>query len=143
MKNSNQKNQAENLRKLENMNKAIIEKETNKTPAERLRELEDAHSAYLEQVKQQEQEYKAVHSKLVLEEREFRRKQEETLRNNLIDEIWRENHVGGRNNAVLIVDLAWDEKHSYGYNEVRGYAEDLAEFVSKIVKNVENEDLCN
>ena len=85
MKNPNQKSQAENLRKSENMNKAVAEKETDKTPAERLRELEDAHSAYLEQVKQQEQEYKAAHSKLVSEEREFRRKQEEAWRNNLID----------------------------------------------------------
>lgn len=140
MKNSNQKNQSENLHKSENMNK---ETANTPTPAERLRALEDAHSAYLEQVKKQEQEYNDARNKLISEEREFRRKQEDDWRNNLIDEIWKWNNVGGRNNAKLIVERAWYEKHSYGYNEVRDHAEDLAEFVSMIVKNVENEEKCN
>ena len=140
MKNSNQKSQEENPHKSENMNK---ETSTNLTPAERLRALESAHSAYLEQVKQEEQEYNDARNKLISEEREFRRKQEYDWRNNLIDEIWKWNNVGERVNAELIVERAWDEKHSYGYNEVRDYAEDLADFVSQIVKNVENEEKCN
>lgn len=143
MKNSNQKNKAENLHKSENMNKAVVEKEAakNTTPAERLRALESEHSAYLEQVKKREQEYKDARSKLISEERELRRKRQEAWRNNLIVDIWKFNHVGGRNNAKLIVERAWDEKHSHGYNKVRDYAEDLAEFVSQIVKNVE--ETCN
>jgi hypothetical protein len=42
--------------------------------------------------------------------------------------------------ARIIVEQAWDRGHSYGYQEVRIYAEDYAEWVAKIIKLQEEMD---
>lgn len=36
--------------------------------------------------------------------------------------------------AQIVVSQAWEDGHSYGYQEVRNYAEDYAEWVEKIIK---------
>ena len=82
----------------------------------------------------EDNKYLEKYCQLVKEERERRQKEVQNWLDNLVDEIWKCYDVGPKEVAKMIVDRAWDEGHSYGYDEVKAKAESLVEYTEKVVK---------
>ena len=102
-----------------------------------IEELDAQREAFLEKMRLEDNKYLLKRGQLVKEERERRHKEERDWRDNLAKTIYEEYNVYPREVATLIVDRAWDEGHSYGYDEVTSKAHSLADFVEKITKLVE------
>ena len=100
-------------------------------------ELDAQREAFLEKMRLEDNKYLEKYCQLVKEERERRQKEIRDWCNNLTDEIWKGYDVGPKEVAKLIVDRAWDEGHSYGYDEVKAKAESLALYTEKVVKITE------
>ena len=100
-------------------------------------ELDAQREAFLEQMRLEDNKYLLKRGQLVKEARERQRKEEQDFRDDLAKTIYEEYNVYPREAATLIVDRAWDEGHSYGYDEVKSKAHSLANFVEKITKLVE------
>jgi len=100
---------------------------------EKMKELESRRAAWAEQVQQQKEKFDEEARQIREEERRRRQSEKENFLDDLTVEI-----AGGYDmtfeQARIIVDQAWDRGHAYGYQEVRGYAEDYAEWVEKIIK---------
>lgn len=101
-----------------------------------IKELDAQREAFLERMRIEDNKYLLKRGQLVKEERERRYKEEQDWRDQLERDIWHDYDLGPKDVAKMIVDRAWDEGHSYGYDEVKGKAESLAEFVEEIIKLV-------
>lgn len=80
----------------------------------------------------QEQAFNECRQRLIREEREKKRRDEELFRENLAKSVSEENSFS-MEVARIIVDKAWKDGHSCGLNEVRTYADIYSEFVEKII----------
>lgn len=105
-----------------------------------VQELDAQREAFLEKVRIEDNKYLLKRGQLVKEERERRHREELDFRELLAKTIYEEYNVYPREVAKMIVDRAWDEGHSYGYDDVRNRAASLATFTEKIIKITE--DLC-
>jgi len=106
---------------------------------DKMKELESRRAAWVEQVQKQKEKFDEEARQIRAEER--RRKQSE--KENFLDDLTVEIAGGYDMNfeqARIIVDQAWERGHSYGYQEVRGFAEEYAEWVEKIIKLQEEID---
>ena len=97
-------------------------------------ELDAQREAFLEKMRLEDTKYLEKRCQLVNEARERQRKEEQDWRDQLEQDIWHDYDLGPKEVAKLIVDRAWDEGHSYGYDEVRAKAESLALYTEKVVK---------
>lgn len=105
---------------------------TEKTPAEKLKELEENRKAFMAHVEEENKKFEARRKELIREERARKEQEQRDWRDNLAKQLLNDYNIGCKEIAVMIVDWAWTEGHSYGYNEVRLKAEDLAELVEKM-----------
>ena len=102
-----------------------------------INELNAKHNEWLKVNQAQEKAFNECRQRLIREEREARRKEEELFRDNLAKSIAEENSFS-LEVARIIVDKAWEDGHSCGLSEVRTYANIHSEFVEKIINA-----LCN
>ena len=106
---------------------------------EKMKELESRRAAWMEQVQKQRDKFDEEARQIREEERRRRQSEKEKFLDGLTVEI-----AGGYDmsweQARIVVDQAWDRGHSFGYQEVRNYAEDYAEWVAKIIKLQEETD---
>lgn len=100
-------------------------------------ELDAQREAFLALVKEADKEFAQKHAELVKAKRERQYKEERDWRDQLERDIWHDYDLGPKEVAKMIVDRAWDEGHSYGYEEVKAKAESLAEYTEKVVKITE------
>ena len=100
-------------------------------------ELDAQREAFLEKMRLEDTKYLEKRCQLVNEARERQRKEEQDWRDQLEGDIWSRYDLGPKEVAKMIVDRAWDEGHSYGYDEVRAKAESLALYTEKVVKITE------
>jgi hypothetical protein len=107
---------------------------TAKTPAEKLKELEESRKAFMAHVEEENKKFEARRQELIREERARKEQEQHDWRDNLANSLLKNYNIGCKEIAVMIVDRAWEDGHSYGYNEVSWKAEDLAEFIEKIRK---------
>lgn len=108
--------------------------QTEKTPSEKLRELEESRKSFMAQVEEMNKKYEARKPELIREERVQRMNEQLVWRDNLANRLMKYYSIGCKEVAEMIVNQAWEDAHSYGYAEVTGKAEDLAELVEKIRK---------
>lgn len=109
------------------------------TYEEKMKALEANRMAWIEKVNRQNEAFKKEEARIRAEERERRRKEEENFRNRLKEEIARDYNMSFEQ-AEILVYQAWEHGHSCGYNEVRSYAQDFAEWVEKILDIQRNMD---
>ena len=102
-----------------------------KTASEKLRELEENRKSFIAHV---EEKFEARKQELIREERVQRMNEQLVWRDNLANRLMKEYNIGYKEIAEMIVSYAWEDKHSYGYEEVTWRAEDLAELVEKVRK---------
>ena len=100
---------------------------------EKMKELESRKAAWAEQVQKQKEKFDEEARQIREEERRSKQSEKEKFLDDLTVEIAGEYDMSFEQ-ARIIVDQAWDRGHSYGYQEVRIYAEDYAEWVAKIIK---------
>ena len=100
-------------------------------------ELDAQREAFLEKMRMEDTKYLEKRCQLVKEERERRQKEAQNWRDRLEGDIWSRYDLGPKEVAKMVVDRAWDEGHSYGYDEVRAKAESLALYTEKVVKITE------
>ena len=100
-------------------------------------ELDAQREAFLEKMRLEDNKYLLKRGQLVKEARERQCEEEQNFRDELTKTIYENYNIYPREVAVLIVDRAWDEAHSYGYDEVTSKAHDIADFVEKVTKLVE------
>jgi hypothetical protein len=100
-------------------------------------ELDAQREAFLEKMRLEDNKYLLKRGQLVKEERERRHKEEQDWRDQLERDILHDYDLGPKEVAKMIVDRAWDEGHSYGYDEVKAKAESLALYTEKVVKITE------
>ena len=100
---------------------------------ERMKELESRRAAWEDQVQEQREKFDEEAHQIREEERRSKISEKENFLDELTKEIAEEYDMS-LEQARIIVDQAWDRGHPWGYNEVSGYAEDYAEWVSKIIK---------
>lgn len=108
--------------------------QTEKTPTEKLRELEENRKSFMARVEKENKKFEALKNELIREERDRKRKEQLEWRDNLANRLMKYYSIGCKEVAEMIVNQAWEDAHSYGYAEVTGKAEDLAELVEKIRK---------
>ena len=106
---------------------------------EKMKELESRRVAWAEQVQKQKEKFDEEARQIREEERRRKQSEKENFLDNLTKEI-ASGYDMSLEQARIIVDQAWDRGHSYGYQEVRIYAEDYAEWVAKIIKLQEETD---
>ena len=100
-------------------------------------ELDAQREAFLEKMRMEDTKYLEKRCQLVNEARERQRKEEQDWRDQLEQDIWHDYDLGPKEVAKMIVDRAWDEGNSYGYDVVRAKAESLALYTEKVVKITE------
>ena len=105
-----------------------------KTPTEKLKELEKEQNEFLAKVEVEKQKFEEKRKHLILEEKERKRKEVQDFKEDLAKQLLNDYHIGCKEIALMIVDRAWEDAHSYGYSEVRYKAEDLAEFIENVIK---------
>lgn len=114
-------------------NNNIFIKKENNIMNEKMKELESRKAAWAEQVQKQKEKFDEEARQIREEERRSKQSEKEKFLDDLTVEIAGEYDMSFEQ-ARIIVDQAWDRGHSYGYQEVRIYAEDYAEWVAKIIK---------
>ena len=97
-----------------------------------IRELNAKHGEWLKANQAQERAFNECRQRLIREEREARRRDEELFREKLADSVAKENGFS-LGVAKIIVDKAWEDGHSCGLSEVRTYAQIHSEFVADII----------
>ena len=100
---------------------------------ERMKELESRRTAWEVQVLKQKEKFDEEARQIREEERRRAQSEKETFLDNLTKEISGEYKMSYEQ-AQIVVSQAWEIGHSYGYYEVRNYAEEYAEWVEKIIK---------
>lgn len=105
-----------------------------KTPTEKLKELEENRKAFMEHVEEEKKKFEERRQELIREERARKEQEERDWCENLASRLLDNYRIGCHAIAAMIVDRAWEDGHSYGYNEVIWKAEDLAEFIEKVRK---------
>lgn len=100
---------------------------------EKMKELESRRTAWEDQVQQQREKFDEEERQIREEERRSKISEKENFLDILTKEIAGEYDMS-LEQARIIVEQAWDRGHPWGYNEVSCYAEDYAEWVSKIIK---------
>lgn len=100
---------------------------------ERMKELESGRDAFVEKIKKQKEKF----DEEVRQIRDEERRREKSEKENFLDDLTKEISVEynmSLEQAQIVVGQAWVVGHSYGYQEVRNYAEEYAEWVEKIIK---------
>ena len=100
---------------------------------ERMKELESRRTAWEVQVLKQKEKFDEEARQIREDERRRAQSEKETFLDNLTKEISGEYKMSYEQ-AQIVVSQAWEQGHSYGYHEVRNYAEEYAEWVEKIIK---------
>lgn len=107
---------------------------------EKMKELESRRAAWAEQVQKQRDKFDEEARQIREEERRRKQSEKENFLDDLTVEI-----AGGYDmsweQARIIVEQAWDRGHSCGYQEVRGFAEEYAEWVAKIIELQKQEEM--
>lgn len=98
-----------------------------------MNELEARRKAYMKQVEEEVKKFEEDANRFRQEERERKRQEERDWSDNLAKRLLNDYNIGCKEIAVMIVDRAWDQGHSYGYNEVTRKAEDIAAFIEKVI----------
>lgn len=105
-----------------------------KTASEKLRELEENSKSFTAHVEEENKKFETRKQELIREERVQRMNELLVWRDNLANRLMKEYNIGYKEIAEMIVSLAWEDGHPYGYGEVTWRAEDLAELVEKVRK---------
>lgn len=97
-----------------------------------IRELNEKHDEWLKAYQAQEREFEECRKRIIREEREARRRDDELFRGRITDSVAKENGFS-LGVAKIIVDKAWEDGHSCGLSEVRTYSQIYSEFVADII----------
>ena len=107
--------------------------------SKQMEELQVRKQAWQEQVKRQNDLFAEEEQKIREEERRKKQSEKENFLEDLKKEIARDYDMSFEQ-AEILVAQAWERGHSYGYNEVRAYAQDFGEWVEKILDIQRNID---
>ena len=95
--------------------------------------------AWQEQVKRQNDLFAEEERQIREEERRKKQSEKENFLEDLKKEIARDYNMSWEQ-AEILVAQAWERGHSYGYDEVRSYAQDFGEWVEEILDIQRNID---
>lgn len=97
-----------------------------------MEELQARKQAWREQVKRQNDLFAEEERQIREEERRKKQSKKDNFLEDLKKEIARDYDMSWEQ-AEILVAQAWDRGHSWGYNEVRCYAQDFGAWVGKIL----------
>ena len=100
--------------------------------SKQMEEFQARKQAWQEQVKRQIELFDEEERKIREEERRKKQSEKENFLEDLKKEIARDYDMS-LEQAEILVGQAWECGHSYGYDEVRAYAQDFGDWVEKIL----------